>query len=139
MQRFIEIKVDYIYDSRDDTLIGSRNGLISLLGKWYIQNFGDNGQKEFVDYCLKGKLKFVEAIKKELEDNIELHHSCKYMNFICFSFKNMIENQILECEELLMLRYYLIDGKKFYKIPIMPHTVKSIKKFVEAVKKALNA
>ena len=55
MQKYNEIHVDYIYGSHDDTLIGSRNGLISLLGKWYVHNFGEKGQKEFVDFCLEGK------------------------------------------------------------------------------------
>ena len=138
MQKYTEIKVDYIYGSTDDTLCGSRNGLMALLGKWYIHNFGEKGQRDFVDYCLKGKEKLVEEIKKELDNYIELYHCPKFMNFVCFSFKNMNEKQIAECEDILMLRFYLVDGKKIYKVPVMPHTVKAIKKFIGTIKKALN-
>jgi glutamate/tyrosine decarboxylase-like PLP-dependent enzyme len=55
LQKYIEIKVDYIYGHCDDTLIGSRNGIFGLLGKWFIHNIGEKGQREFVDYCLKGR------------------------------------------------------------------------------------
>ena len=137
MQKFIENHVDYIYGSQDDTLIGSRNGLIALLGKWYIHNFGEKGQKEFVNYCLEGKKKLVEEIKKELDNYIELKHSPKYMNYISFSFKNLDEKQIAQCEDTLMLRFYNVEGKKVYKIPIMPHTVKGIKKFISTIKNVL--
>ena len=83
------------------------------------------------------KKKFIEEIKKELDNYIELYHSPKYMNFISFSFKNMDEKQISQCEDILMLRFYLVEGKKVYKIPIMPHTVKAIKKFIITIKNAI--
>ena len=137
MQKYIEIHVDYIYGSHDDTLIGSRNGLIGLLGKWYVHHFGEKGQKDFVNYCLDGKKRLIEEIKKELDNYIELKHSPKYMNYVSFSFKNLDEKQILQCEDVLMLRFYYVEGKKVYKIPIMPHTVKSIKKFISTIKKVL--
>ena len=137
MQKFIEIKVDYIYGGHDDTLIGSRNGLMALLGKWYINNIGEKGQREFVEYCLNGKKKLIEEVKKELDNYIELYHSPKYMNFISFSFKNMNNEQIAKCEEILMLRYYFVNKKKVYKIPIMPHTIKAIKKFISTIKSTL--
>ena len=55
------------------------------------------------------------------------------MNYISFSFKNITDKQIENCENILMLRYYLVDGKKIYKIPIMPHNVRSIKEFVKTI------
>ena len=134
LQKFNEIKVDYIYGSHDDTLIGSRNGVFSLLGKWYVHNFGEDGQRRFVEHCLEGKKKLVEEIKKEVNEFIELYHSPKNINQICFSFKNMTEEQIKKCEDILMLRHYNVNGKKIYKVPVMPHTVNAIKSFVQVVK-----
>ena len=134
LQKYIEIPVDYIYGHCDDTLIGSRNGIIGLLGKWYIHNIGEKGQREFVDYCLKGRDKLVEEIKKEISNYIELNHYPKNINYISFSFKNMNEEQIQKCENILMLRYYLVNGKKVYKVPVMPHTIRSTKKFIKTIK-----
>ena len=134
LQKHIEIQVDYIYGHYDDTLIGSRSGINGLLGKWYIHNIGEQGQREFVDYCLKGRDKFVEDIKKEINQYIELNHYPKNMNYISFKFKNMNEEQIQKCESILMLRYDLVKNEKIYKVPIMPHTIRAIKKFINTIK-----
>ena len=121
LQQHVEVPVDYIYGHSDDTLIGSRNGVFALLGKWFINNIGENGQRDFVNYCLKGRDELVNEIKTKLSHCIELYHYQKYMNYISFSFKNITDKQIENCENILMLRYYLVDGKKIYKIPIMPN------------------
>jgi glutamate/tyrosine decarboxylase-like PLP-dependent enzyme len=133
LQQYIEVPVDYIFGHCDDTLIGSRNGIYGLLGKWFINNIGEKGQREFVSYCLKGRDELVNEIKTKLSYCIELYHYQKNMNYICFSFKNISEKQIETCENILMLRYYLVNGKKIYKIPIMPHTVKAINEFVKTI------
>lgn len=133
LQQHVEVPVDYIYGHSDDTLIGSRNGVFALLGKWFINNIGENGQRDFVNYCLKGRDELVNEIKTKLSHCIELYHYQKYMNYISFSFKNITDKQIENCENILMLRYYLVDGKKIYKIPIMPHNVRSIKEFVKTI------
>ena len=137
LQKYIEIKVDYMYGHCDDTLIGSRSGISALLGKWFIYNIGEAGQRDFVEYCLKGRDKFVEEIKKEINEYIELYHSPKNMNYICFSFKNMNNQQIENCENVLMLRYYLVNNKKIYKVPVMPHNIRAIKKFIETIKNTI--
>ena len=137
LQKYIEINVDYIYGHCDDTLIGSRSGINGLLGKWYIYNIGEAGQRDFVEYCLKGRDKFVEEIKQEINEYIELYHYPKNMNYICFSFKNMNNEQIEKCENILMLRYYLVNNKKIYKMPVMPHTIRAIKKFIATIKNSV--
>ena len=134
LQKYNEIKVDYIYGAHDDTLIGSRNGVFSLLGKWYVHNFGEDGQRRFVKHWLNGKKKLVEAIKKEVNEYVELYHSPKNMNQICFSFKNMTEEQIRKCEDIPMLRLFNVNGKTIYKLSVMPHTINVIKSFVQVVK-----
>ena len=138
LQKYIEAPVDYIYGHCDDTLIGSRSGVIPLLGKWFINNVGEKGQREFVSFCLKGRDELVNEIKTKLSNYIELYPYQKYMNYICFSLKNMTEKQIEDCEIMFMIRYYLVEGKKIYKIPVMPHNVSVIKdfakKFLELVK-----
>ena len=138
LQQYIELSVDYIYGHSDDTLIGSRNGIFALLGKWYIHNIGEKGQKEFVDYCIQGRDKFVDAIKKEINDYIELYPYPKKINYISFAFKNLSPEQIEKCEKILMLRYFEINGIKIYKIPVMPHTIKGYKKFIQVIKNCLN-
>ena len=138
LQQYIELSVDYIYGHSDDTLIGSRNGIFALLGKWYIHNIGEKGQKEFVDYCIQGRDQFVDAIKKEINDYIELYPYPKKINYISFAFKNLSPEQIEKCEKILMLRYFEINGIKIYKIPVMPHTIKGYKKFIQVIKNCLN-
>ena len=138
LQQYIELSVDYIYGHSDDTLIGSRNGIFALLGKWYIHNIGEKGQKEFVDYCIQGRDKFVDAIKKEINDYIELYPYPKKINYISFAFKNLSPEQIEKCEKALMLRYCEINDIKIYKIPVMPHTIKGYKKFIQVIKNCLN-
>ena len=138
LQQYIELSVDYIYGHSDDTLIGSRNGIFALLGKWYIHNIGEKGQKEFVDYCIQGRDKFVDAIKKEINDYIELYPYPKKINYISFAFKNLSPEQIEKCEKILMLRYFEINCMKIYKIPGMPHTIKGYKKFIQVIKNCLN-
>jgi glutamate/tyrosine decarboxylase-like PLP-dependent enzyme len=108
------------------------------LGKWYIHNIGEKGQKEFVDYCIQGRNKFVEAIKKEINDYIELYHYPKNINYISFAFKNLSPEQIEKCEKALMLRYCEINDIKIYKIPVMPHTIRGCKKFIQVIKNCLN-
>ena len=138
LQKYIELSVDYIYGHSDDTLIGSRNGIFALLGKWYIYNIGEKGQKEFVDYCIQGRDKFVDAIKKEINDYIEIYPYSKKINYISFSFKNLSPEQIEKCEKILMLRYCEVNDIKIYKIPVMPHTIKGYKKFIQVIKNCLN-
>ena len=137
LQKHIEISVDYIYGHCDDTLIGSRSGIYGLLGKWFIYNIGEEGQRDFVQYCLEGRDKFIEEIKKEINQYIELFHYPKNLNYFCFSFKNLNEDQIQECENKLMLRYYLVNDKKIYKVPVMPHTIRAIKKFIKIIKDSI--
>ena len=80
------------------------------------------------------KKKLIEAIKKEVSEYVELYHSPKNINQICFSFKNMTEEQIKKCEDELMLRHYNVNGKIIYKVPVMPHTINAIKSFVQVIK-----
>ena len=134
LQKYIEISSEELYSFNDDTLIGTRSGIPSLLSKWYVNNYGENGQKDFVNFLIKGTVSFIEVIKKDLSDFIELKPHSKKLNYFTFVFKNLSNENVEKIEKKLMLKSYTINEEKIYKIPVMPHTIKNVKKFVKIIK-----
>ena len=133
LQQYIEIDNE-IYPFNDDTLIGIRSGIPALLGKWYVDNYNEKGQKDFVDFLLKGKNDFVELIKKELNNFIEFKPMSKKINYFTFVFKNLSKEQIEKIENKLLLKFYVINEEKIYMIPVMPHNIRNMKKFINVIK-----
>ena len=69
-----------------------------------------------------------------MSDFIELKPHSKKMNYFTFVFKNLSKENVEKIENKLMLKSYSINGEKIYKIPVMPHTIKNVKKFVKIIK-----
>ncbi len=59
---------------------------------------------------------------------------CKKINYFTFIFKNLSKEQIEKIENKLLLKFYMINEEKIYMIPVMPHNIKNMKKFINVIK-----
>lgn len=133
--------VNYVRGNQDDTLSGSRSCLAQILAWYLYQAEGIEGQRAYVQACLKGRDELINLIRGRLPWVTILPYS-PWVNFapLIIDIENeevpedIRENGILAPYHLRSDFYYPDDDnecpKIAYKICIMPHNFPHLERFV---------
>ncbi len=142
-------KVNYVRGNEDNTLSGSRSCISQVLAWYLYQVEGIDGQRKYVNHCIKGRDKLVSLIKSRLPWVRILPHS-PWVNFAPMEINienGKIPEKISEGNGVLapyhMRSDFYQESKKdntcpitIYKVCIMPHNLSQIEQFVDDLEKA---
>lgn len=130
LQNYIQLNVPYILGHSDNTVSGSRSAIPAIVGQWFINQIGFEGQKLIIENCMNAKN---ELLKRLPLKYIRLLPHSKYINQIAIEFYNISENKRVFLEKKYELRSTNIDGAKIYKILVMPHVIPLVDQFINDV------
>lgn len=153
-QKFISREVPYIKGHSDSTLAGSRSSLPAILSWVHYRSIGVEGQRQYVQECLKHKEHlatmiadaFPEARNWDGNARVRIFPSPASVNILplAIDFANDPDNLVLVQPYELRSDLVPIDlsdptscPQKVYKLCIMPHTFAHVSRFVDDLKASL--
>jgi glutamate/tyrosine decarboxylase-like PLP-dependent enzyme len=132
IEQFTLTKVDYIKDNDCFTFSGSRSGFVPVYAWYFYRLKGMKYIHDYIDDCIKEKLKFVKEIEKI--NGIKIRYNSEMLNLFAMSF-NSSEQYRNDLEKEFNLRSILVNDEKIYHIVIFKHHFKHMDGFLNKLKK----
>jgi len=150
LQALVARRVNYVRGQEDDTVPGSRSALAPLLGWYWFQKIGKNGQKIFVEQCLQARNRLAGRLQERFGNShvaptVRMLPFSPWVNFLPLEIDLPGENVPAKFAPYHLRHDFfprdpenvLSCPRTVYKICIMPHTFRTLDRFADDLDQAV--
>lgn len=140
-------KVNYVRGNEDNTVSGSRSAIAQVIAWYLYQAEGKNGQRKYVESCIKGRDKLVSVIREKLPW-VNVLPCSPLVNFAPIEVNihnGEIPEKMIDGDGILApyhMRHGFLSTEPnkcpivVYKVCVMPHCLPHFEEFVADIERA---